>query len=717
MDITLFEKVDRNRLNEVLECGNLPFDGDETSEWKIAFITKLQNYSKKKLKNGKIPIKYNQPNKWGRYYSNNGYQSFKRDVRKYLNNENDKDIDIVNCHPILLQQIFKKYKIDCGDQLREYNKDRNSFVKKYELTDKLDMIKMFNNEILKNDLFKETHDLIYNDLLPKLIKDNKPVYDRIKKIQTKKGYNINGSFISSYLQEIENRILISMYKQLCSKGFTVSTLCFDGCLVEDCETLTDKTLRELESVIFKETKYKIKLIFKSMKTDWKPIKAEIIEGTIVKSWSETCQFSIETHNFLSQIKEENEEGILIIDEIKKQQFMEYSNKYMCKFEDPPCYGWRFNINNIYKMYERGVILDNINKTPFEIWKNSDDKLQYESSIFEVNEKLVTKCQYNKYVRPKMLSETTRTLQEISPLYYDFLKRVICDNDPNKLNYIINLNAKIFQKGQAQQAVVLQGEERCGKSSLVYTFIELNGREYSHTINHVNQLTKDFNSIFETKIITEVSEIVGNAGDFHSVANTFKDLIDNPYVRIEPKGVNAYMRKTMNNFFITGNGVNSFYVSENNQRVIIIEVKPHERANMKYFGDMKKEFLHNIEELRRFYYNFEHVDNLPLIRPITDEELVLVELNRSPIDLFIDTELKMSSKSMHISRLLNNQFNCFLQYCTDYKYKNTSMKYFSAQLKKRGFTTIKKGKKKDTYIVGNNDLEYQEEQHTPILIEI
>ena len=67
MNITLYETVDRQRLNQVLECTNLPFDGNKTSEWKVSFITKLQNYAKKKLKNGKIEITYKQPNKWGRF--------------------------------------------------------------------------------------------------------------------------------------------------------------------------------------------------------------------------------------------------------------------------------------------------------------------------------------------------------------------------------------------------------------------------------------------------------------------------------------------------------------------------------------------------------------------------------------------------------------------------------------------------------------------------
>lgn len=392
---------------------------------------------------------------------------------------------------------------------------------------------------------------------------------------------------------------------------------------------------------------------------------------------------------------------------KKQKFIDYSNKFMCKFEDPPCYGFRFNTNDTYNMCENGILIDNTIKEGLFLWKRSDKKLQYKRSIFEVNEKLVEINEYNKYQRP-IFKETTRSLEEISPLYYDFLFRIISDSDQAKYNYLINLNAKIIQVGQSQQAVVLQGVEGCGKSSFVFTVIELNGRLYSSTVNNVSHLTKDFNAIFETKIITEVSEISGNAGDFHNVANTFKDLIDNPFIRIEPKNINPYMRKTMNNFFITGNGVNSFFVSSNNRRVVILEVKPYEKGNMEYFSKMKKEFLDNIEEIRGYYYKYNYTHNLALIRPITDEELVLVELNKTPVDMFID-EMNLPVGEKANQRLLSHQFECFIDFCKTNKYKDTSKKYFSAQLKKRGFTTKQLGIHNKTYIIGiTNEIDVENE---------
>jgi hypothetical protein len=142
-------------------------------------------------------------------------------------------------------------------------------------------------------------------------------------------------------------------------------------------------------------------------------------------------------------------------------------------------------------------------------------------------------------------------------------------------------------------------------------------------------------------------------------------------------------------------LNSFY----NRRVLILEVKGYEKGNMEYFSKMKKEFLDNLQELRSYYYKYKYIDNLALIRPITEEELVLVELNKTPIDMFID-EMKMKADKMSETRLLSYQFQIFLNYCKENKYKDTSKKYFSAQLKKRGFNVKQLGKKNLSYITGN-----------------
>ena len=74
---------------------------------------------------------------------------------------------------------------------------------------------MINNENCSKDYFKPIHNQIYKELLPNLVKNNKMLFTRIKnQRKKKKDYNHNGSFLSQYLQNIENDMLQVLYNYL-----------------------------------------------------------------------------------------------------------------------------------------------------------------------------------------------------------------------------------------------------------------------------------------------------------------------------------------------------------------------------------------------------------------------------------------------------------------------------------------------------------------------
>ena len=271
--ISLYEQVNLNRLNEVFQCD---IEEGDDEDWFEKFKVQLVKYaSLPNTKKGK-KIVYKQVNNYGRFYASIGLQGFQRDVRKYLCGEFVKDIDVNNCHPNLMEQLLVKKKIAPGNLLRSYNSDRNAFMKKYKLKSKLDFIQMINHDTLQNDNLQETHSLIYTHLLPILKAENKPLFARIKKTKMReKKFNYDGAFISHYLQNIENNILMSMKKFVSERGFVISTLCFDGFTICNDENLTEQLLLDIEAKVFEDTQYEIKLSYKSMDTDWVPIRKDV----------------------------------------------------------------------------------------------------------------------------------------------------------------------------------------------------------------------------------------------------------------------------------------------------------------------------------------------------------------------------------------------------------------------------------------------------------
>ena len=264
MKIELTEKVDKEKLAKVKECYNIPLDSDSTSDkdWLLKFKKMIENY------NGYVT--YKQKGGFGRYYGT-GLQGCPRDVRKYLADKNYIDIDIVNCHPVILENIMQLHNIIVPEFLTKYNNNRDLIIKEYSLNDKLTIIKLINSEECYNtnkdiQLF---HKCIYENVFPILQK----IYP---KITTNKEKNKCGSLMSYYLQEIENQILMCMFKKCIELKVIVGVLIFDGMMIEK-ETYSPTLLSQLEFVVKEKLNYNIKVVEKSMDTDWVPISPELIK--------------------------------------------------------------------------------------------------------------------------------------------------------------------------------------------------------------------------------------------------------------------------------------------------------------------------------------------------------------------------------------------------------------------------------------------------------
>ena len=129
MTITLYEELDIERLNQVLNCDNIPFD--ETSDeidWFNRIPKVLLMYSKMKRTSRGVKITYDQINKHGRHYTTIGAQFFQRDIRKYIMRY--KDFDISNCHPVIVEWLFTHYGIT-DRFLLQYNLNRQDMIDKH----------------------------------------------------------------------------------------------------------------------------------------------------------------------------------------------------------------------------------------------------------------------------------------------------------------------------------------------------------------------------------------------------------------------------------------------------------------------------------------------------------------------------------------------------------------------------------------------------------
>ena len=637
MTITLYEELDIERLNQVLNCDNIPFD--ETSDeidWFNRIPKVLLMYSKMKRTSRGVKITYDQINKHGRHYTTIGAQFFQRDIRKYIMRY--KDFDISNCHPVIVEWLFTHYGIT-DRFLLQYNLNRQDMIDKHCLKDKLTVIKCINNERQpKNKSLVEFHKHI-QELIDILLKDpvNKNLLKQIttqKRKKDKSANNFRGSFISHYLHDIENEMLMLMMEYCKGQNIPVTILMFDGLGIDPSFDLSENQLREMEKLIESRMSISVKICEKSTETNWVP--NVIDKVTLEEPTTYVTEFKCDELDRLYQLcfVSETDTKPSFNKELFSSLVIPFLNKFLVRFQKPnSLYGWRECIDDDFQMISKRP--DIISDVIWSRWLLNDCKINYHHSSFIVDEthQDLSKNIFNKYTRPTSTHDPN--ILENCNLFFDYLLRILSDNDTKLYNYLLKWIATMVQKGQTKQIIVLIGEMGCGKSSAADILKFIVGTDYFVLINSIERLTARFNTHFEKAILTSCEEVSSNAGEYFKVQNILKTLSTDPEIFIEGKGTNGYFIESQNNFILITNGDNPFHITEGNRRGCIIQPSYAELGNAHYFITMKQQVVKNIEGLRQYFRDLPIPNNLNDFRPTTEKELDLLELNKASSDLFIE----------------------------------------------------------------------------------
>ena len=300
----------------------------------ICFDNEKQQLEKylKLVKNNEASITYTQTKniKYGRVCPKNalGLFSIRREIRHTLARDNYIDIDIVNCHPVLLYQICDFYEIKCK-YLKQYIDNRtellNEVMTKYNVSK--DDAKQLFIQLLYYGTFEswcENHNISDNTPLKFIIKFKcelnmigeiivsknpklcKAIQSR-KEEQNIKNFNIKGSVCSYFLQEYESRILECIYLY-CVKNKIISNnavLCADGIMIPRNNYKID-LLDEFKKIVSEHLQFDLKFTTKDM-----------IQGYTLEQLKET------------QIEPEINLGVYNDLEAAQQVYKQYSHWVCC----------------------------------------------------------------------------------------------------------------------------------------------------------------------------------------------------------------------------------------------------------------------------------------------------------------------------------------------------------------------------------------------------
>ena len=277
-------------------------------------LTQLQRLRKRlKEHDGyahKVDFALNPQERRGRLYPKRGassVQGLKRDVRKALTHDSYTDIDMVNAHPCILSQLFKRHGLECP-YLDEYIASREEHLESVmRIID--DTIAALLDDTPKNRVIKREHaskssslrrdeaktqflrvmyggrpdtlcietrdkHTFFIDWMPpnflrlfhKEFQQNSTTLLSLDEFKTylKDNRNPLGTGMSLLAQDIERRIISVAIQTFNQNEYTTGTIIHDGFLVESLD-VKDEVLRKAEQAVKLMKGYDIKLEKKSLK--------------------------------------------------------------------------------------------------------------------------------------------------------------------------------------------------------------------------------------------------------------------------------------------------------------------------------------------------------------------------------------------------------------------------------------------------------------------
>lgn len=562
------EPIDIQILNDLINSDLLKLTMYEGSFYENE-KDQLMKY-KKVIKNGMASVKYTKVKNmhFGRVNPLKalGLFSFRREIRQTLSKNRFVDIDIENCHPVILNQICIYNDIEC-EELTKYVENREEYLenvmKHYDVNrdnaKKLFIRLMYFGSVScwkeeikiekKEDLkflthFKTELQNIGNAIIEKNPKLQKMIKKR-KELQKKEKYNEKGSVVSYFLQEIENRILEHIYDYCVLNDIikdNITVLCADGIQLEK-DKYDESLLNKFSDHIFEKFGLKLKFTEKKMDKDYLSILKDhlitkIDKYTEIKQTVEEKYFMINNLGCFGYLDDEKELKLI---QYKTMENMILKEHNYTEWED----------GKLKKIYF------------FDKWMEDKNRKYYESIIFETDPNKQDPKKLNLYTGLKY-DDIEYEEQDLTNLL-KMMKYILQEG----YEYVMNWIAHIIQyKSLIGQAVILHSKKHgVGKSTIPLIIRALLGDKYCTSIKKIEEIDKDFNSKFENKFFCHGDEINAKKKDIYDLV---KDAITKTKIDINKKGIAEYEVNNKMNFMWTTNSYNPIKIEDGDRRITFID---------------------------------------------------------------------------------------------------------------------------------------------------
>lgn len=651
----VYEKVNKNRVKNLIASSIdiVPIDDKR----------KLEQYLKLHDNNGfRITYQHPELKDIGRVKQIpfTGLGTFSQKIRGYLADELYVDVDMINCHPVVLQHIFTENRLNCLP-LNNYINNRDKFLKDNKVS-KEDFLTMINREELKinSEEIKIIHSTIYDQLLPILLSKN-------LNIIPKRDWNKKGQIISGYLQYREFNLLLSIYEYCKSEKMIVDVIMHDGFFIRIEGDINHEYI-ERYLVKFNETikktsgidmKFKIKphdislkyIVEKKdigsnysvIKSDFEKTCCKILgDGTYV-SWNDT-EFQLITKNTL-----ENKFMHLDFTDIDNRGNFKTEN-FIKKWTHDP---------NI-RIYEKiGCFPNNLLCPPkvFNIWRP---------------------------FAMELIVEYTPKFNEIKKLLDHIF--IICGKEERVYNYFIKWigHSLKYPHIKIGNAPIFWSKQGAGKTLVVSMLRGIMG--FSKVIESSDpsrDIWGNFNHLMAESFLVNLNEL--QRSDTGESMGKIKALITDETITINKKFCPSYQIQSFHRFIITTNNPGAMPTCDDERRFVFIQSDNCMRGNREYFNELF-DLLKDVNVMKTLFEYFKGLDGLDKFHseliPETSYHSILKEESKLIEYKWLDNFMQ-SKQEMDFFISTNNMYIDFKNFLSENKYREINYGSFSKGIRLLG----------------------------------
>jgi len=625
----LFEHIDKSRVEGLIKHNEI--DNDVKKQLKKY----LKNYDPTH-KGFKVEYE-TQGLMIGRKYAKGSLslQLFNRKIRETLVYDTHTDIDIVNCHVVLLSQYCKKNGLLC-EAINDYVENRNirlqEIINLFKTTRKvakeLFLVMMYGgvvNEYCCNNGFDVQLDMPkwvgvlekeMNLLTERICNIETTIFNDVKKLRKKEYLNKKASCLSYVLQVIEDDIISKASSKLKQLGFCVDTLCFDGMLVHN-EKMEGDILEELSSHCFETTGYKVEFSFKPMEKYF-----ECVEE----------QYDFKDYDY-EELEEYNQKYCdSLVGDVPEETFCKrktYIEKFLCKVQQPePLYIFQNGIHKtpqILNPSQLSLLLKPIQsgynsimggEVPFyDKWANDVNHRLYRTMDFIpfnkskpiVDENVFNLFEgFNEDVYGEPM-ESNVLLKKITP-YMD-LVQALCGGDEEHAMYFHKFIGQIFQdpSHKVPTCIILKGKQGVGKNIILDAIGNMLNKTHYITSSKPNDFFGEHAEGYYRKLLVNLNEAEGR--DTFDFEGKIKSFISEDTITINPKNVRPTQISNHARTIITTNKPNPIPIDvrSKDRRYVVFQATDEYLKKSSKFWSQLYHHLRKPETIQALYQFFMSLD--------------------------------------------------------------------------------------------------------------